>query len=298
MNLVPAQYREVSMTEVPVALEENALREYLTGRAVYRRTRYVIARNGAASMVAEVSKETEQPLFSPVTAVTVLAQAEETAMVDVRDVDTAVPTQLARAALEHAPGARCVIVRGRYGHVSFILDPAPIRVRVLEVVPPWPPKLVDQLARVLDLADDLPPVELVPDLVDLRELARRRPASRYLFPCRAGQGSQDLAAGVSYLDEIPGREPWTLVGCARSRAIHDWFYGDEVPQVDMCPRNLAADRASANGWGPLLTKCCLLEDRVASDGDTVVVPWGASLAQIKEGLRLAVASRPVRSTAR
>ena len=290
MNLVPAQYREVSVTEVPVALEENALREYLTGRAVYRRTRYVIARNGAASMVAEVSKETEQPLFSPVTAVTVLAQAEETAMVDVRDVDTAVPTQLARAALEHAPGARCVIVRGRYGHVSFILDPAPIRVRVLEVVPPWPPKLVDQLTRVLDLADDLPPVELVPDLVDLRELARRRPASRYLFPCRAGQGSQDLAAGVSYLDEIPGREPWTLVGCARSRAIHDWFYGDEVPQVDMCPRNLAA-QADQDGQGPLLTKCCLLEDRVTSDADTVVVPWGASIAQIRDGLRLAVAAR-------
>jgi hypothetical protein len=146
---------------------------------------------------------------------------------------------------------------------------------------------------VLDLAEDLPPVELVPDLVDLRELAGRRPASRYLFPCRAGQGVP-AAADVSYLDEIPDREPWTLVGCARSRAIHDWFYGDEVPQVDMCPRNLAADRASANGSGPLLTKCCLLEDRVASDGNAVVVPWGASLTQIRDGLRLAVAARVAR----
>ncbi len=310
MNLVPAQYREVSVAEVPVPLEEGPLRRYLTGRDVYRRTRYVIARNGAASMLAEVGKQSEQPLFSPVTSVTVLARAEETALVDAPDVDTAVPTQLARAAAEHAPGARCVIVRGRYGHVSFILDPAPVRIRVLEVVPPWPPKLVDQLARVLDVAEDLPPVELVLELVDLRDLAARRPASRYLFPCRAGQGAQDQAllapggttppsppaAKVSYLDEIPPREPWTLVGCARSRAIHDWFYGDEVPQVDMCPRNLAGRDDSAGG--PLLTKCCLLEDRVACDGDTVVVPWGASLAQIKEGLRLAVAARAARSTAR
>jgi len=298
VNLVPAQYREVSVTEVPVPLDEGALRGYLAGRAVYRRTRYVIARNGPASMVAEVGKESEQPLFSPVTSVTVLARADETVLVDAPEIDTAVPTQLARAAAQHAPGARCVIVRGLYGHVSFILDPAPVRVRVLEVVPPWPPKLVDQLRRVLELSEDLPPVELVPELVDLRDLAARRPAARYLFPCRAGQGAQDLETDVSYLDEIPPREPWTLVGCARSRAIHDWFYGDEVPQVDMCPRNLAADRAGANGSGPLLTKCCLLEDRVASDGDTVVVPWGASLAQIKEGLRLAVAARPVRSTAR
>ena len=138
VNLVPAQYREVSVTEVPVVMEEGALRGYLTGRPVYRRTRYVVAQHGAARMVAEVHKESEQPLFSPVTAVTVLARAEETALVDAADIDTAVPTQLARAALEQAPGARCVIVRGRYGHVSFILDPAPIRVRVVEVVPPWP----------------------------------------------------------------------------------------------------------------------------------------------------------------
>jgi hypothetical protein len=286
MNLVPAQYREVSVAEVPVSLDAEALREYLTGRDVYRRTRYIIAKNGTASALVEVAKQSEQPLFSPVTTVRLLAGPDETALVDSPGTDTAVPTQLARVARAQAPGARCVIVRGLYGHVSFILDPAPIRVRVLEVVPPWPPKLVDQLTRVLDLAEDLPPVELVPELVDLRDLAGRLPAGRYLFPCRAGQGSDDQGTPVSYLDEIPEREPWTLVGCARSRSIHDWFYGGDVPHVDMCPRNLAGQREP----GLLVTKCCLLEDRVATDGDTVVVPWGASLAQIREGLTLALAA--------
>ncbi len=296
MNLVPAQYREVSVAEVPVPLEEQALREYLTGRDVYRRTRYIIARHGTASAVAEVAKQSEQPLFSPVTTVRLLAGADETALVDSPGTDTAVPTQLARVALGQAPGARCVIVRGLYGHVSFILDPAPIRVRVLEVVPPWPPKLVDQLTRVLDLAEDLPPVELVPELVDLADLAGRLPADRYLFPCRAGQGSDDQGTPVSYLDEIPEREPWTLVGCARSRSIHDWFYGGDVPTVDMCPRNLAA--AGGPVQGLLVTKCCLLEDRVAADGGTVVVPWGASLAQIREGLTLALANASAKDSAK
>jgi hypothetical protein len=293
VNLVPGQYREVSVAEVPVPLTEEALSDYLTGRDVYRRTRYVIARHGTASAVAEVAKQSQQPLFSPVTTVRLLARPDETALVDAPDTDTGVPTQLARVALTQAPGARCVIVRGRYGHVNFILDPAPIRVRVLEVVPPWPPKLVDQLTRVLDLAEDLPPVELVPELVDLRDLAGRLPAERYLFPCRAGQGSHDEGIPVSYLDEVPDREPWTLVGCARSRGIHDWFYGGDVPMVDMCPRNLAAAQEQ-DTQGPLVTKCCLLEDRVATDGDTVVVPWGASLAQVKEGLALAAqAAGPV-----
>jgi len=286
MNLVPAQYREVSVAEVPVALGAEALREHLTGRDVYRRTRYIIAQHRNASALVEVTKQSEQPLFSPVTSVRLLAGPDETALVEEPGTDTAVPTQLARVARTQAPGVRCVIVRGLYGHVSFILDPAPIRVRVLEVVPPWPPKLVDQLTRVLDLAEDLPPVELIPELADLRDLAGRLPADRYLFPCRAGQGSDDQGTPVSYLDEIPEREPWTLVGCARSRSIHDWFYGGDVPHVDMCPRNLAGQREP----GLLVTKCCLLEDRVATDGDTVVVPWGASLAQIREGLTLALAA--------
>jgi hypothetical protein len=289
LNLVPSQYRNVSVADVPAALDEESLRAHLLGRPVYRRTRYIVARRDGASAVVEVSKESEVPLFSPVVEMSVLARPDETAFVDAPETDTAVPTQLARVAAEQAPGARCVIVRGRYGHVSFILDPAPIRIGVVEVVPPWPPKLADQLSRVLDLAEDLPPVELVPHLVDLDALAATRPAEHYLFPCRAGQPAAAeparVAAEVSYLDEIPERAPWTLVGCARSRSIHDWFYGGDVPMVDMCPRRLA-DKCT--GSMPVITKCCLLEDRVAQDPGLVVVPWGASLAQIREGLRLAL----------
>ena len=47
MNVVPSQYREVSVAEVPVALEGDGLRAYLMGRPVYRRTRYIIARYGS-----------------------------------------------------------------------------------------------------------------------------------------------------------------------------------------------------------------------------------------------------------
>jgi len=325
VNLVPSQYRNVSVADVPVPLDEPTMRAYLVGRPAYRRTRYLVARHGGASAVLEVSKASEQPLFSPITAVRMVAAAEETAFVDAPRADTAIPSQLARVAAERAPQARCVIVRGRYGHVSFIADPAPVRVTVVEVVPPRPAKLVDQLTRVLGLAEDLPPVELVPDLVDLADLAATRPSGHYLFPCRAGgaraeslgpgepaangpgepaangpggpggadgpggggPGAAGLRAEVSYLDEVPGRRPWTLVGCARSRAIHDFFYGDEVDMVDMCPRSLAGRRLAGRP-GPVVTKCCLLEDRVSAEGNCVVVPWGATFAQVKEGLELAL----------
>jgi hypothetical protein len=174
------------------------------------------------------------------------------------------------------------VVQGRYEHINFVLDPAPMPLRVVEVFPPEPAKLVDQVERVLDVTEDLPPVDLRPELVDLVELARTRPSDRYLFPCR-GSGVAPKGAEVRYLDERPTRQEWTLVGCARSREIHRAFYGDEPPSVEMCPRELARARDHA---GPTLTKCCLLEEHVERDGLTVVVPWGASLAQVREALGL------------
>jgi hypothetical protein len=319
VNLVPAQYRSISVASVPVPLDETSLRAHLLGRPAYRHTRYIVARRAGESAVVEVAKRSDAPLFSEITAVTLIAGPDETALVEAPEADTGVPTVLGRIAVGRAPGARCVVVRGRYGHVGFIADPDPVRIRVVEVVPPRPAKLVDQASRVLELAEDLPPVELAPELTDLGALADRSPAGHYLFPCRAGAGAGAAGAGaagagaaragaagaegagagpagagpaadamVSYLDEIPPRADWTLVGCARSRAIHDWFYDAPVPFVDMCPRQLAR-AAAAGGTLPVLTKCCLLEDKIVTEDGLVVVPWGASLAQVREGLGRAVA---------
>jgi len=226
MNLVPDRYRSVSVARVDMPLDTEALREYFLGRPAYRRTRFIVVMRAGSDdsgplAVIEVTKRSEVPLFSEITTVTLIAGQEETAFADAPDADVGVPTSLARIAAERAPQARCVVVRGRYGHVGFIVGPSPVRVRVVEVIPPTPAKLVDQASRVLDLAEDLPPVDLVPEVTDLREIAARQPTGHYLFPCRAGAASAD--GKVSYLDEIPPRADWTLIGCARSRAIHDWF---------------------------------------------------------------------------
>jgi len=298
VNFVPARYRSISVASVPVPLDEPSLRAYFLGRPAYRRTRYIVVRAAApdrpegtpATAVIEVTKASDAPLFSEITSLTLIAEPGGTAFVEDPEVDTGVPSSLARAAASRAPQARCVVVRGRYGHVGFIADPAPIRVTVVEVVPPHPAKLLDQASRVLDLAEDLPPIELVPELTDLDVLARSRPAGHYLFPCRAGTASAGEA--VSYLDEIPPRADWTLVGCARSRAIYDWFYRDAPPVVDMCPRNLAQQARLAGEPAAILTKCCLLEDEITVSDGLVVVPWGASLAQVGEGLARAAAACP------
>ena len=275
---MPGAYRGVAVTSFDGELDEGSLSRHFVGREAYRRTRFIVVRNSDETAIVAVQKESEEPLFSPITALQLLVGPAECAYVEDPEVDTAVPTALARAALSQAPGKRGVVVQGRFAHVSFIIDPAPLRVTVREVVPPYPPKLLDQAQRVLGLAETLPPIELVPDVVEFDQLAQRTTATSYLLPCRGG-GVSIEGATVRYLDERPAREAWLLLGCERSEQIHESFYGERAPQVDICPRK------RSGGGGATLAKCCLLETHNEVDADrTVVVPWGASLALIADAL--------------
>jgi hypothetical protein len=261
---------------VPGPLDERALRAHFLGREAYRRTRFLVARHGERTAVLRVTKASETELFSPLVELEVLAGPEDCAFVNRPDVDTAIPSALADAALADAPGARAVVVQGRYEHINFILNPCPRRVVVREVVPPEPAKLFDQAQRVLAVTEELPPLELVRQVVDLTELAAVHPAGHYLLPCR-GSGITVAGATVSYLDERPPQAEWTLLGCERSRQIHRWCYGYDPPTVDFCPK-----RDPAPG---MLTKCCLQEEHVEAGEGWVSVPWGSSLEQVREALR-------------
>jgi hypothetical protein len=181
-------------------------------------------------------------------------------------VDTGNATQMARAA---RAGARLTVIQGRYEHVNFIVEPAPLRVRVLEVVPPEPPKLLEMARAVLDYDEDLPPVELELEAIDLRELEGD------MYPCRcSGLDGLFLDAGPPELGD------WTLVGCERSRQIHVALYGAEPRErIDFCPRVVAVQD------GPTLMKCCLFERGVRREGASMVVPWGAALEEVREALR-------------
>jgi hypothetical protein len=285
MTTIPDRYREVSVTDVDVPLEADLLRALLMSRPVYRRTTYVVVRHAGLAALVEVDKQPSDELFWEVLDVRLLARPDETAWVVRPDLDPGIPSDLARAAAD-VPGARCVVLEGRYGHISFVLDSTPLRLHVLDVVPPEPAKLVDQVRRVLDTAEDLPGVLPVPEVVDLTALVPAGTTGDVLLPCRGG-GMEVEGTTVHYLDEVPPHQDWTLLGCARSRAIHQALYDADVPQVDTCPRVLARDVELAPGE-VLLTKCCLLEEHVETDGRVVVVPWGASFGHLREALEIAV----------
>ena len=162
--------------------------------------------------------------------------------------------------------------RGCTGTSASSSSPPPSRVQVVEVVPPEPPKLLDQARRVLEVAEDLPPSS-----------SCRPWSTSPSWPASAGRPVPPALPGIGHpagrgRGAVPGRAAREgALGAARLRPLrelHRWFYGEEAETVDLCPRRVAA---RAGGATPVLTKCCLLEEHIERDGTTVTVPWGASL---------------------
>lgn len=276
-------YRGLSVQETDLPLTEAALVPWLVGREVYRRTEYLALRNGGQAALLAVRKASQEPLFSPVVEARLLAGPDEVVGVTDPDTDAGNATALARAARAHAqPAALAYLVTGRYEHVNFIWRPEPVRVRVVEVVPPHPAKLYHQARRAVEFDEDLPPVDLVLDAVSIPDIAAAHPAGEYLLPCR-GSGV-DLPGAVTFLDTRPERRgDWLLIGCERSVQFHRHFYGDEPRQVDLCPLR----RVEMSGTGDrTLVKCCLRERGVEVTGAVATVPWGASIDEVREALRL------------
>ena len=198
-NVVPSRYRQVAVAAVP-NLDPGWLAEHFTGREVYFRTRFIVARHADQVALVEVERGPSEDLFANTVAAWVVAGADDCAVVVDETLDTAVPSQLAAAA-ERVPESRCAVVEGLYSHVSFILNPDPVRIRLVDVIPPGPAKLLDQVRRVLAGAEDLPPIVVEPDLIDSRDLlaeAYDRPPQDLLIPCRGSGMDFEGSNGYGY----------------------------------------------------------------------------------------------------
>ncbi len=283
-NVVPLPYRQVSVQPYAGPMTEAAISAHLLGREAYRRTNFIVLHRGnvEASELAIVSiaRTDDEALFSPITAVEVLALPDTSVFAKDPQTDCANRSALAELAHRCGVGAdRTLVVWGLYDHINFIHHPDPLVLRVVEVAPPEPPKLFNLVKHVLSYAD-LPPIRVELERIELVELARQIPAKEYLVPCRSG-GLDQLGAHVSFLDERPAqRRDWVLVGCERSLQFHRHYYGDEPPRVEMCPRQIAGQRGQ-----PTLLKCCLLEFDIERDGQVMVVPWGTDLVMVEHALR-------------
>ena len=278
-NLICRPYRGVSVQHWAEPLEEGRVKELLLSREGYRRTEFIVLRgdDGATALV-RIDCASREALFNPITAVDWLAGPEDCVYAARPDVDSANATALAEVSLSVGRPAVCV-VEGLYQHVNFIVRASPIDVRLIDVIPPGPARLLDLARQAIAIDEDLPPLRLVPELLDVGTLSAATPDGHYLLPCQ-GAGV-DLPGTVDYLDQRPARADWTLVGCERSRQLHRWFYGDEPDrQVELCP-----DRLISLSDEVTLLRCCLIERGLRVEGNRAVVPWGTNLSEVQQALR-------------
>jgi hypothetical protein len=294
-NFICRPYRGVSVQHWDAPLDEASVKEVLLAREAYRRTEFIVLRGEAhATALVRITCSSQEALFNPIVSVDWLGGPDDCVYVVRHDVDSANATALADVAAASGGTAAICVVEGLYQHVNFIVRANPLEIRLVDVVPPEPPRLLELARQAIAIDEDLPPVRLFAELVDVRALAATEPDTHFLLPCQ-GAGL-DLPGTVDYLDQRPARADWTLVGCERSRQFHRWFYGDEPDrQVELCPDRLIP--ADPEAGTATLLRCCLLERGIRVNGNRAMVPWGTNLSEVQAALRALTGVRAVEAAA-
>ena len=138
-NFIARPYRGVSVQDVET-LEPGRAAASTSARAAS--TAAPSSSSPSTATIARSSSSsarTATTILVPVRDARVLAGPDDVAFIADATVDTGNATQLARAAAQSGRDARVYVVDGRFQHVNFIVEPAPLRIRVVEVVPPHPP---------------------------------------------------------------------------------------------------------------------------------------------------------------
>jgi hypothetical protein len=260
-------------------LREETITTHLLHSRCYASTRYVVLRNGRDTAVVEVEKTESGRVLEEITGIRVLSLPAQTVFVEDGTVDVLNPDSLLQVAKQYAQ--RSVVVKGKYEHVSFIHGRASIKLRVFDVVPPEPAKLVTMVRQALQVQTHRVPVEVLPDITDLRRLAEVSEADSVIFPCSASEITPGtVGRKVFFLDELSAPpEQAVLVGCNLSLKIFKELFNCTPEFIQMCP----AERTSEDLF---ITKCCELKEGFEVVDGGVVVPWGAEVKDVLEALEV------------
>jgi len=136
---------------------------------------------------------------------------------------------------------------------------------------------------------------------EIADLAAPSPESGerwVMYPCRVSDPRAPWLEGpeapeLLFLDQTPDPDSFEpastlLIGCDLSLRLFKSIYLEEPARfVTICPRDLY-DRGLADGTisegEPVLLKCCRVKTGATAWKGAVVVPWGALLSDVAEGI--------------
>ncbi len=268
--------KDVAVREVDFELTAERIGAEMSDWIAYVRTDHIVLRNGDEFAVVRFFKGEGKGLFRPVVDFEIVSLPGDTVYHEDPDLDIINVPRLAEIQTMY-PG-KTVVVKGVFSHVNVVHGITPLRLRVIDNVPPAPSKL-GALVRMA-LSSGYVEKPIVPEFVDI-DMADRISEVRteaVMFPCEVSHLTADMP--VYFLDKTPKLEhDVTLVGCHLSKRIYDEYYGGEVPFLNVCP----ADYMEDDGV-PTITKCCKVKNGHTLDGCHAAVPWGATVPEVVEAI--------------
>jgi hypothetical protein len=275
-SVFPGHCKDVAVKEVHFSLTIEDIAREVRGKKAYTRCDHYVLRNGDQVAVVKVVKAEGMELFRPIIRHEIVSLPDTTLFVEDDSIDVLNAPDMAAVSSRY-PG-RTVVVQGQFNHISFVSPGNVLDLEVLDVVPPSPSKLAVLVARALSSGMVALPVVPRYSEIDLNQLAKDVQGEAVLFPCQASGLRSDLP--MYYLDQVPVIDRQvTLVGCDLSARIHRSLYQQEVPQVEMCPQELAPRDGRKR-----LVKCCKVREGFLIKDGMAIVPWGATVREVADSI--------------
>jgi len=259
----------VGLVEVEKDLnDEREIREIARNKKVYFSSEYLVLYNKKTDNATIIRVRKEEPLdktndnFSfmrKVEGIEVLSKAEDTAIIRSK-INPLSNSEILTVAHEIARRKRVkgVVFFGKYDHVNFAIVPEKVpTINVIDVVPPYPSRLLESLKTIRKTQLDIPvsfKFKRINILKIARELTKKFRPSLLVLPCSAS-GIPEVLNGskVVFLDKKfdVKNDKIVLIGCKVSKEVFsENFPGKRFIFYNICPRKHKVD-------GYFITRCCL-----------------------------------------
>lgn len=267
--------KDVSVREVDFVLTEDSIRRTMDDWTSYTRTEYVVLNNGGDYAVVCVHKVPGNDLFRRLSGYDIISLPDSTVYVEDPEFDILNHPALARLQNEH-PG-KTVVVKGMFSHINFVSGMVPVRLKVVDNVPPSPSKLgvLTRIALASGFIDH--PIIMEERTIDMAECVSAVRTEAVMFPCKVSGLTADMP--VYFLDTAPEiKHEVTLIGCHLSQRIYESLYKKEVPFINVCPADFT------DGGVKTIVKCCKIKTGHIIEGNVAKVPWGATVPEVVDAL--------------
>ena len=251
--------KDISFKEVDFPLTEEGIASGMSDWKIYRRTEYLILKNGSDLAVLRLRLSGSDGLFKDLASYEIVSLPQDTVLLERGDVDVLNPSVMAGIQTQY-PG-KTVAVKGLFCHVGLIKDLAADVLSVIDIIPPAPSKLHHYVEKAIDAGLIDHPV--IPDYVDIdiETLALKAGSRCVMFPCSVSEASSPV--DTLYLDRTPAVDgDVTLVGCGLSERIFREHYGIRPDFIDICPCKFA------DAGVPTIVKCCRIKEGYSVSGNT------------------------------